>query len=602
MNEASISPRPQARARHLRLLIAYAAYAVALAIIVGSMMSGYRYQKEQLLEAFTQELRVAYESVTSTAAATPELFHARIARDERVTGIMQRANAAAGAKLDRLHRELLAYLQNEYETLRDLDFRQLHFHLTDNRSFARFHRPERYGDDLTRVRATVRATNETQSRTYGFEEGRIYNGFRYVYPLFHEGEHVGSVEASMNYRAIVSRMRSSRPAVDDFILDREVVEQKVFADERDNYVTACFSHRFVRETSLPRPDTSPLGVSFDCVFEAGSRSTRLVDSLESYRPDAVALSVAGAPIAVSLLPIGNYEGENVAFIIRYSRIDELTGLKTFFISLGIVLALLAGAVLVLYLRITSEHERVVEVGAELRRTNRSKDRFFSIVSHDLRGPMGSLSGLADILRDDLRELEDVPAETSETAEAIADGANNVLNLLSDLLDWSRSQRGDITFRPDLHRWHEIVADQLEPLARTASDKQITLEDHVDTAEVYGDEYMLKAVIRNLVSNAIKFTPEGGSVSVSSEVGPEGITIAVTDTGVGMSEQQQIDAFDVSVKASTIGTGGEHGTGLGLTVCREFVRRHGGTISVESQPGAGTTFSVFLPDAAGSGTG
>ena len=213
-----------------------------IAVLV-TMITGYRSQAELRLQERTREISVAYETVTSTLAATPELFRAQLARDPYVTGIMAEANRDAGATQDQLRARLYTHLRDDYAILREADFRQLHFQLTNNHSFLRFHRPERYGDDLTEARPTVRVTNHTQTPTYGFEEGRIYNGFRFVYPLFHAGAHVGSVEASLSYQAVISRMRSSRPMVYDFVLSRHAIESIVFEEEQDNYEPFVLSDR-----------------------------------------------------------------------------------------------------------------------------------------------------------------------------------------------------------------------------------------------------------------------------------------------------------------------------------------------------------------------
>ncbi len=584
------------RSRRGRVLVVTMGYVGALLVVVTAMIIGYRSQSQLRLQERTRELEVAYESVTSTIAATPELFYAQIADDPEVTGRMQAANRADDQELRRLNQELLAYLQDEYAILEELDFRQLHFHLADNRSFVRFHRPDRFGDDLTEVRATVRAVNATQTPAYGFEEGKIYNGFRYVYPMFHEGEHVGSVEASISYRAIISRMRSSHPLAYDFILSTEVIERSLFEDELDNYQTGCFSSQFARETGSHPPNTHAiLGVSFACIVEEGSNSQELVAHLESYQTASIPLTVEGVPIAVSLLPLQTYEGPHVAYILGYSRFDEISTLRAFFGVLGAILGLLTTLAYGLFLRITIQRERVLAVSKDLQQTIAAKDRFFSIVSHDLRGPIGSLASLAGMLQEELQAAGTIPDSTIELAEVIAEGAENSSQLLIDLLDWSRSQRGDIPFHPTTHRCNDIVEEQLSVLRRTATEKEITLSNHTGETTVFADEYMLKVIIRNLVSNGIKFTPEGGAVTVAAEETPQGTLLSVTDTGVGMSEEQQTAIFDWSVKSSTKGTRAEAGTGLGLTVCREFVHRHGGTLSVDSQVGIGSTFRVYCPN-------
>lgn len=584
---------PSSRARFWVLLVSYG---IAVAIISGSMLVGYRSQVHLRTDERTREITVAYDSVISTLAAAPELFYTLIAHDSGVTGILQRANNADDEQLGRLNRELFSYLSSEYATLQERDFRQLHFHLRDNRSFLRFHRPDRFGDDLTGIRPTVRLTNERLEPTYAFEEGRIYNGFRYVFPVFHVAEHVGSVEVSMNYRAIISRMQVSRPGVFDFLMVREVVENLVFEGELDNYEPSCFSEALLRETAFEPPDSSgTLGFNFACISENAGQLDQLLQSLNDFRATTVPFTANGVQAAVSALPVRNITGDPVAFILGYTRFDEITALRRLFGAIGLALILLTSTAFFLFTRVLRAHDRVVNLSRNIQQTMQEKDRFFSIVSHDLRGPIGSLAGLSSLLRDKLRELEAVPVSAHEIADVLAEGAANSSQLLADLLDWSRSQRGDIAYQPTLLTLSEIVDQQFSLLRQAARDKGISLAHEVRGLQVYADEYMIGTIIRNLLANAIKFTPDGGSVSVDAERTGAGATVSVTDTGVGMSEQQQHDIFDLSVRTSTYGTRAESGTGLGLAVCREFVTTHKGRFEVESSPGAGTRFTVYFPD-------
>ncbi len=583
------------RSLRFRFVSVVVSYLLAIAVIVSAMFFGYQSQIHLRLDERTREIEVAYETVISTLAAAPELFYSQIAVDETVTRLMQEANNAPDNELARLNRELFAYLERDYNTLQRQDFRQLHFHLRDNRSFVRFHRPDTFGDDLTDARPTVTLTNTSLVPTYAFEEGRIYNGFRYVFPMFHQGDHVGSVEVSMNYRAIVSRIRLSRPAAFDFVMDRQVVEDMVFEDELDNYEISCFSDRFLRETEFQAPDTGEiLGVDFGCLLEDVHRSRSLVTRLESFSAATMPFSVNGTAMAISALPIRNISGEAVAYIFGYTRFEESSILRGLFGFIGLSMVLLTTAASYLYFRIAEAHKRLVKLSVSLHQTIQEKDRFFAIVSHDLRGPVGSLASLASMLREDLQGIHGVPANVNEIAEVVAEGAANSSQLLNDLLDWARSQRGDVICKPEHHDLSEIVNQQFAIVRHSAHEKSITLENDASGTSVYADDYMLRTIIRNLVSNAIKFTPEGGAVSIAASDGPAGTILSVTDTGVGMTEQQQRDVLDLTVKSSTKGTRAESGTGLGLKVCQEFTRKHGGTISIGSEPGIGTTFDVFFP--------
>ncbi len=233
---------------------------------------------------------------------------------------------------------------------------------------------------------------------------------------------------------------------------------------------------------------------------------------------------------------------------------------------------------------------------QLAEINASKDKFFSIISHDLRTPFNSLLGLTAILKED---SESDCNETREYAEMIHQSATSAYDLLSNLLNWSRSSMGRIQIEPEKLRMLSVVREVFETQDVAAQKKNITLHCDIQSDVVINaDKNIISTVLRNLVSNAIKFTPVGGQVSVSVAAVANGAKISVQDTGVGIPPDRLATLFDISEMRSTMGTENEDGTGLGLILCKEFIQRHGGSIAVESTPGKGSTFTIVLPGALG----
>lgn len=233
---------------------------------------------------------------------------------------------------------------------------------------------------------------------------------------------------------------------------------------------------------------------------------------------------------------------------------------------------------------------------ELEELNRSKDKFFSIVSHDLRSPFSSLLGITKLLAEGAHDLERV--EIQELAAALNTQAHNVFDFMENLLKWAQAHTGRMKYQPTVISLVEITAP-IEALFReTAHTKGIKLHcDISDKLAVYADENMIRSVVQNLVSNALKFTPSGGNVTVfaaQSQKKSKFVEISVRDTGVGMSKNDADKLFRIDVVHTTKGTEDETGSGLGLILCKELVEKNGGTIRVESTPGVGTTFTFTLP--------
>ena len=226
--------------------------------------------------------------------------------------------------------------------------------------------------------------------------------------------------------------------------------------------------------------------------------------------------------------------------------------------------------------------------------NADKDLFISIMAHDLRSPFTALLGLSDLLIDNLRSYN--IDEIEELVAHLRTSAQGTYALLEDLLKWTRAQSGSIPFNPQNLNIGDICKDILEILNANASSKKITISLLIKkNLTAYGDADMLKTILRNLISNAIKFTNDGGVIEIKADENLENITISVSDNGIGMSPEKIKKLFYISQRqTSSPGTANETGTGLGLLLCKEFVQKHGGNIWVESKCGKGSDFNFTLP--------
>lgn len=242
--------------------------------------------------------------------------------------------------------------------------------------------------------------------------------------------------------------------------------------------------------------------------------------------------------------------------------------------------------------------KVEERTEELREINSAKDKLFSIIAHDLKNPFNALIGYSSLLGEYHEEFSE--EEKKKHIKAINDISQGTYKLLENLLEWSRSQMGTIEFNPELLSLNLLIAEVYEILEPSASKKSIIINSNIEeNLRVYADKNMLSLIIRNLLSNAIKFTPKDGKISVSAELiinnlEDDVVKISVIDTGVGIPAERLAKLFKLEDSFSTKGTENEHGTGLGLVLCKEFADKHGGTIEVDSKPGEGSRFIVILP--------
>lgn len=238
-------------------------------------------------------------------------------------------------------------------------------------------------------------------------------------------------------------------------------------------------------------------------------------------------------------------------------------------------------------------DQIKKMNEELKNSNHSKDKFFSILAHDLKSPFTALLGYSEFLVEDFDELD--KDEIMEFANNIHKVAQNIFSLLENLLDWSRIQSGRIECTPENIIVTDVVEKVVSLFSDSAESKKIQLIDNTEpNIHVSADLNMLFTILRNLTSNAIKFTKEGGFIKFISKVEENKVLITVEDSGVGMDEKALSKLFDSKHQYTTTGTNSEQGTGLGLSLCKEMVKMNGGDIVVESEKGKGSKFIFNLP--------
>ncbi len=244
-------------------------------------------------------------------------------------------------------------------------------------------------------------------------------------------------------------------------------------------------------------------------------------------------------------------------------------------------------------RLRAAHQELQEKNAQLYELNASKDKFFSIIAHDLRAPFNTLLGFANLL---LERIETSSRDMLKShIETLLVSAQRLFALLENLLTWSRVQRGLIQYEPQPLDLRYLAASAIDALCSTAEQKQISLKNEViERLWVEADYYMTTTVMRNLLSNALKFTPAGGAVVMTACEREREVEVSVSDTGVGMTPEVLASLFRIDAHHTTAGTAGEYGSGLGLILCHDLVKKNGGTIRVESTAGNGTIFRFTLP--------
>lgn len=234
-----------------------------------------------------------------------------------------------------------------------------------------------------------------------------------------------------------------------------------------------------------------------------------------------------------------------------------------------------------------------EINSQLKILNNTKDKFYSIIAHDLKNPLGSFRQVTSLLTDNYNDIEE--KDRIEFLQLMKESSKNLYSLLENLLEWSRTQRGLITFLPNVYDLNMITEEIFDLLKLTAENKNIRLINKVPLRyTAVFDLNLMKIIIRNLISNSIKFTQTDGIIEVGSYLKGKENIIYIKDSGIGMSKDTIDKLFKIEESISTLGTSNEKGTGLGLILCKEFVEKHNGKIWVESELGIGSKFNFSIP--------
>ncbi|WP_026897864.1 hybrid sensor histidine kinase/response regulator [Daejeonella oryzae] len=245
-------------------------------------------------------------------------------------------------------------------------------------------------------------------------------------------------------------------------------------------------------------------------------------------------------------------------------------------------------------RVSERTQELEELNKELKDLNLSKDKFLSVISHDLRNPLTALLISSDKLSRDTENqtFEDI----QPLAKIIHRTSNKILQQLNELVDWAKMQHEKTNFNPEKLHMVRAMDQSLELLKANALQKNITLRNKIPfDVYVNADILMLRSILQNLVTNAIKYTPQGGLITVTAQRLDKMIEVCITDSGVGMEAEIRENLFSNSTSQSVSGTNNEKGSGLGLILVKDFVTQHGGIIRVESEPGEGTCIIFTIPE-------
>lgn len=547
-------------------------------------------EKRHALEQHeTETLRDTYRISVDSYDKITKLLYAEVINRPEILQLMASANTTDVAQQNRARQELYLALKETYQNLQSFNLRQLHFHLPDGTSFLRFHRPDKFGDKLFDVRYSVKWANTQKKPIYGFEEGRIYNGFRYVFPLFYENKHIGSVETSISFSAIEEMIKQVIPGELVLLLKKQMVVNKVFNSEQDNYHAVALTDVYVEETAALKNRKL---LSSDLLSQINLQlRPDIAENLALEQSFIMETTVQDIHYLITFIPISNVQEYKVGYLVAYNQGNQLNELQWTFYERYVGLSIINILIFTLFISIIESKNRISSQNVHLNLLMQEKNEIMGIVAHDLKNPLSAIKGYAEELNEEAEQMS--LEEIHLYAGKIEYSSQRMFGLITNLLDVNAIESGKIKVVLQSVQLDAVLAECVANHRDQATQKNIILELTRVACQLETDPQLFQQVMNNLISNAIKYSHSQTTVSIQMHLEGEKVECIVEDQGPGLSSEDLTKLFGKFTRLTPLPTAGEHSTGLGLFIVKKLVDTLGGRIWCESELGKGTKFIVQL---------
>ena len=560
--------------------------------LVGALNYFYRYKPvlKEARQLKQEQLRLSYRATMGSYQRFAQRMYQHIISKPGFLDLYRQASSSDKQVQAQVRAELLTMFTPFYTGLKKVDVKQFQFHLPNCESFLRFHRPAKFGDNLSDIRYSVVKANRELTPVTGFEGGGLGNGFRFVFPIISQGKHLGSVEFSWGYEALVYELRRLFNNDYLFMIKRKVTEAKLFESEKGLFKISPISPDYMIAANDQFP---PLINGINTVI-----GKSIKDCLRTEQPFTKLFDYNRGHYQLTFLPITNVAGQQVGYLISYANADVSSSLFRGFIITTFLSLFLIILIFIIYYVTSTKNTKLQKIAKQAEDAALAKTTFLANMSHEIRTPMNGILGMGRILQG---------MEFDEKGQKVLDNlmtsALNLLGLLNDILDFSKIEAGQLSLEKRSFSLSTMVDHVISTMSYMATEKQLFLVDKSDYANlpvwIMGDELRLRQILINLVNNAIKFTETGGITITVQQIAANDnkikLKFEIADSGIGISESKLEDIFTDFTQAEASTSRMYGGTGLGLAISEKLVQMMDGEIGCTSKLGVGSLFffSVIL---------
>lgn len=560
------------------------------------------YKINAFLERKSLETSSKYNAIYNQYKVLSETIFLLNINTDKVLTLFKDAGTKDKQKQNNIRNALYKTVSPTHKMLKKHNIKQLHFHLKDNTSFLRIHKPETFGDDLTGIRETVAYVNKNKRKVDSFEEGRVYNGYRFVFPLFYKQDHIGSVEISFSALAFHEMYFKDYGLESNLFISKNIVDKKVFKMYQKYYIPSEFKGLYYEKTIYEYLNARKP----DMIHTIEPKHSRMI--LENvYKDNTVSFFDKPNKMIQTVIPLKNkINNKIVGFYVSYDDKDMyiIDKNKNHLIVSLIVFVLLAFIFYFIYRNaimntnlITLNKNlkvKIQEVNASnivAQNAYKAKSEFLAIMSHEIRTPMNAILSISFLLK----EMH-LSSTIRTYVQKIDNAATHLLSIINDILDFSKIESGKMTLESADFCFNDILEKISDMFMIKCEEKDLKLWYDLDPKMPYfmiGDSLRLLQVLINIVGNAVKFT-EHGSIVLKTQVlsisqQEAHVKFTVTDTGIGMTDAQVNKIFLTYGQADSTTTRNYGGSGLGLSISKYFVEQMCGTIKVNSKYRQGSEF-------------
>ena len=518
--------------------------------------------------------------------------------NDEILSIVDKASKSNDLKVQKKERKkLFDKLNDEYQVFKELGIKQLHFHFKDTTSFLRFHKPSKFGDNLSNIRYSLVLANKEKRFIEGYEEGRIFNGYRYVFPLSYKDEHIGTVEVSIGFNAIAKVLHHDFNLQPYMVLKDTVVKEKVFSKERRNYDESLICDKYFHEVNkydnISKLDYNKESITQE-IFENTLKKLKhkFDDELAKKKYFQYFDNYTNFSYIISFNPIQNIKGEHIGYVVLMDKNYDYIKIKNAFLYRLIFISFLLIIIISFIFHLEKFNLQLLKSEKKAQEATQAKSEFLANMSHEIRTPLNAIFGYLNLLKK-MNHSEKI----EKYLNTIFSSSQTLLSVINDILDFSKIESGKFSFEITSFNTKEVFEQLYQMFLPIANEKKISFSLNYDSEidpYIQTDITRIKQVVSNLLSNAIKFTPEHGTIEIRVTCQENRLHVKVIDNGIGIKKHQQDSVFLKFEQADNSTTRKYGGTGLGLAISYFIIDNLDGELKVKSKEGEGSTFYFDIP--------